>query len=165
LHFLLTKADSTYTKNPLLLDYCPGLLAKSFKAEAAHDDKRARMRCMFVLVSTCLLVASDPALPQVSEARQGAPETVFEQNCAVCHNNPATRAPARASLHAMSPNFIVEALTNGIMKDPGSVLSPEQRVALAEFLTGKKVGAEATMAGRCRDTPPSFSLEEPSFNG
>jgi hypothetical protein len=60
----------------------------------------------------------------------------------------------------MSPNFIVEALTNGIMKDPGSVLSPGQRVALAEFLTGKKVGAEAAMAGRCGDTPPPFSLEE-----
>jgi polyvinyl alcohol dehydrogenase (cytochrome) len=120
---------------------------------------------MFVLVSTCLLVASDPALPQVNQATQDAPVTVFEQNCAVCHNNPATRAPSRASLHAMSPNFIVEALTNGIMKDPGSVLSPGQRAALAEFLTGKKVGAEAAMAGRCGDTPPPFSLEGPSFNG
>ena len=79
-------------------------------------------------------------------------------------HNPATRAPARASLHAMSPNFIVQALTNGIMKPQGSVLSPEQRVLLAEFLTGRKVGAEAPMAGRCHGVLP-FSLDGPSFNG
>jgi mono/diheme cytochrome c family protein len=102
--------------------------------------KRARMRCMFVLVSTCLLVESDRALPQVSQATQDAPETVFEQNCVVCHNNPATRAPSRSSLHAMSPNFIVEALTNGIMKDPGSVLSPGQRVALASRIPDRQKG-------------------------
>jgi mono/diheme cytochrome c family protein len=93
-------------------------------------------------------------------------EEVFEQNCNICHGNPATRAPTRQSLHAMSPNFIVEALTDGIMKAPGSALSPEQRVALAEFLTGKKVGAEAPMPGRCDESKmPPLSVNGPSYNG
>ncbi len=65
----------------------------------------------------------------------------------------------------MSPNFIVEALTNGIMKAQGSVLSPEQRVSLAEFLTGQKIGAEAAMAGRCGGALLPISLDGPSFNG
>jgi hypothetical protein len=59
----------------------------------------------------------------------------------------------------MSPNFIVEALTNGVMKAQGSVLSPEQRVSLAEFLTGQKIGAETPMAGRCGRTPLPISLD------
>src|SRR5271166_5874138 len=77
-----------------------------------------------------------------AQAEQSALESVYEQKCGVCHNNPATRAPARASLHAMSPKFVVEALTNGIMKAQGAVLSTEQRVALAEFLTGQTLAAE-----------------------
>ena len=38
----------------------------------------------------------------------------------MCHDSPATRAPGTASLHAMSPSFIVNALTNGIMQGPGA---------------------------------------------
>jgi mono/diheme cytochrome c family protein len=74
---------------------------------------------------------------QVQKPRS-AEEALFEENCGVCHNNPATRAPARASLHAMSTNFIVEALTNGIMKTEGSSLSAKQRVSLAEFLADNR---------------------------
>ena len=64
----------------------------------------------------------------------------------------------------MSPDFIVEALTNGIMKAQGSSLSPEQRASLAEYLTGQKLGAQAPMAGRRSETRV-FSLNGPSFNG
>ena len=72
-------------------------------------------------------------------------------------------APAN-SLHAMSPDFIVEALTNGVMKAQGSSLAPEQRASLAEYLTSQKLGAPAPMAGRCSETRV-FSLNGPSFNG
>jgi hypothetical protein len=46
-------------------------------------------------------------------------------------------------MRAMSPSFIVEALTSGMMKAQGSALTSEERVALAEYLTGRKAGAEA----------------------
>jgi hypothetical protein len=49
----------------------------------------------------------------------------------------------------MSPSFIVEALTNGTMKAQGAVLSPAQRAALAEFLTGQNIGAEVSIVWRC----------------
>ena len=58
-------------------------------------------------------------------------EASFEQHCAACHAIPTTRAPNRASLRAMSPSFIVDALTNGMMKAQGSALTSEERVALA----------------------------------
>jgi polyvinyl alcohol dehydrogenase (cytochrome) len=106
-----------------------------------------------------VLAASSEAIAQSPQ------ESVFKDNCAVCHDNPATRAPARSSLHAMSPNFIVEALTSGIMTAQGSALSPEARVALAEYLTGRKVGAEATMAGKCEAAAPPLALDGLGYNG
>ena len=123
------------------------------------------MRPIATLIAMGALLASGSAPAQPVQPVQSAQEALFQRNCVVCHGNPATRAPTRASLHAMSPDFIVEALTEGIMKDPGSALSPEQRVALAEYLTGRKVGAEAPMAGRCAGTPPPMSLDGPTYNG
>jgi len=92
-------------------------------------------------------------------------EQTFEQHCAMCHNNPATRAPSRHTLQAMSPSFIVAALSTGIMRAQGAGLSSEQRAALAEYLTGKKIAAEVPMAGRCAGKAPDLSLEGPQFNG
>ena len=113
----------------------------------------------------CLLLATATAHAQTKDAAPDPQEAVFAQNCAVCHNNPATRAPGRASLKAMSPAFVVEALTNGIMKAQGSALSPAQRASLAEYLTGQKIGVQAAMAGRCTGAPSSFTLAGPSYNG
>jgi len=109
------------------------------------------------------------ALWNLSAWAQDAPQdpqaVVFQQQCAVCHDNPATRAPSRTALKAMSPDFVVSALTDGIMKLQGSALSPAQRASLAEFLTGQKLGAQAPMAGRCQGTPKPFSLDGPAYNG
>ena len=119
-------------------------------------------RCVFAAtVSLAATAAPVHAQPSTTNPQQ----TVFEQRCAVCHDNPATRAPSRSSLAAMSPDFIVAALTDGIMKVQGSSLSAPQRIALAEFLTGRKTGAETPMAGRCTGKPRPFALAGPSYNG
>ncbi len=120
---------------------------------------------LLLLAAIYLLGIVSVTVAQTSQAPPAGPQDVFDQNCAVCHNNPATRAPIRSSLGAMSPNFIVEALTSGIMKEQGSVLSADQRASLAEFLTGRKIGAEVAMAGRCSNEPPPFSLDGSPFNG
>jgi polyvinyl alcohol dehydrogenase (cytochrome) len=119
---------------------------------------------LFELVGAALSIVSYCVFAQ-NNASRNIEESIFEQNCALCRNNPATRAPTRSSLHAMLPAFIVEALTNGIVKTQGAALSPEQRVALAEFLTGRKIGAEAPMAGRCISSPGPLSIDGPTFNG
>ncbi len=111
---------------------------------------------LFALAAPLALAQQPGASPQ---------EAVFEQHCAVCHNNPATRAPGRATLGAMAPDFIVGALTDGLMKAQGSALSPPQRASLAQYLTGKALGAQTPMAGRCKDDGRAFTLEGPSFNG
>ena len=112
-----------------------------------------------------LAAAAAAPLWRAEALPQNPQEAVFDQHCAVCHDNPATRAPARNSLRAMSPEFIVSALTDGIMTAQGSALTAPQRVSLAEYLTGQKIGAQRPMAGRCPGKPPAFSLSGPSFNG
>jgi polyvinyl alcohol dehydrogenase (cytochrome) len=99
--------------------------------------------------------------PMEGDARQA----LFEQHCAICHNNPATRAPSVASLRAMSPGFVVDALTTGIMQGPGAALAPAQRAAVAEFLTGRKLADDAPMAGRCSGAPAALKTGASSYNG
>ena len=99
------------------------------------------------------------------QADEAPKNPLFEDNCAGCHDNPATRAPSRISLGAMSPNFIVDALTNGMMKAQGSALTPAERTTVAELLTGRKVGVEPPMAGKCDDPSPPLALDGPGYNG
>ena len=118
----------------------------------------------FTSVMLAFLLLANDAIAQSAPAADPR-EAMFQQNCAICHNNPATRAPGAGSLHAMSPSFIVDALTSGIMQGPGAALSPAQRVSIAEYLTGKKVSDEVPMAGRCTAAPTLSITDGPSFNG
>jgi polyvinyl alcohol dehydrogenase (cytochrome) len=127
--------------------------------------RNLRHRPFLLAAAAVLGFALRPGGANAQASDGSAQGALFEQNCASCHAIPATRAPNRASLRAMSPSFIVDALTNGMMKAQGSALTSEERVALAEYLTGRKVGAEAPMAGRCGAASPPLSLDGPSFNG
>jgi polyvinyl alcohol dehydrogenase (cytochrome) len=112
-----------------------------------------------------LMPVMELAWAEVAPPSAGPPEAVFQEHCAICHNNPATRAPNTASLHAMSPSFIVNALTSGIMQGPSAALSPAQRVSIAEYLTGKKLADEVPMAGRCSAPSAAWNSGGPSYNG
>jgi polyvinyl alcohol dehydrogenase (cytochrome) len=128
----------------------------------ARDPRRRR----FSLAAAAILgFALRPGVAAAPASDASAESAMFERNCAACHAIPTTRAPTRWSMRAMSPSFIVDALTSGMMKAQGSALKSEERVALAEYLTGRKVGAEGPMAGRCAAASPPLSLDEPSFNG
>jgi len=119
---------------------------------------------------TSVLLPLITALSNLACAQSPSPDAdpraaMFQQHCAICHNNPATRAPGAASLRAMSPNFIVNALTSGIMQGQGAGLSPTQKVSIAEYLTGKKLADDAPMAGRCSRAARAFSIGGPTYNG
>ena len=127
------------------------------------EDLRRRL---FLLAAAAVLGLAPPSGAAHAQAPdESAPGALFDRDCAVCHDNSATRAPARPSLREMSPNLIVDSLSHGMMKAQGLVLTAEQRVALAEYLTGRKLGDEAPMAGKCAAPSPPLSLDGPLFNG
>src|SRR5438874_2426720 len=117
-------------------------------------------------MSRCLVAAW---LASIVIAQTPDGEALFKRRCAACHNGePASHAPAAESLHAKSPESIIESLVNGSMRVPGSRLSGGERRAIAEFLTGRKIGGDVTGAttGLCA-THPGFSdpAAGPAWNG
>jgi polyvinyl alcohol dehydrogenase (cytochrome) len=114
------------------------------------------------------LAAATTALAQ-SPAPDG--RAVFENTCSVCHTGAAdTRAPSPDVLRTRSPESIVSALTGGAMFYFGERLSGAERRAVAEYLTGKKMGAAIDLTGatigRCT-TSPVFTdpSKSPSWMG
>jgi polyvinyl alcohol dehydrogenase (cytochrome) len=93
---------------------------------------------------------------------------LFERGCSTCHNADDPRAPSPEVLHGRSPRAIVDALTAGSMKYQGLALSGDERRAIAEYLTGRKLrgtvaGATAGICGTRTTLADPFA--RPSWNG
>src|SRR5262245_51210937 len=74
-------------------------------------------------------------------AKGGRVGQLYIDHCAACHDQGVDRAPQRALFSYMSPQSIYCALKDGKMKDMAAGLSDADKVALAEFMTRKKIGA------------------------
>jgi polyvinyl alcohol dehydrogenase (cytochrome) len=82
-------------------------------------------------------------LPCAATAQQAAPSgaAVYKQSCADCHEGAIPRMPNRAALGKMSPEHIESELASFSMRRQGAKLSPAERRAVAEFLTGRPAGS------------------------
>ena len=118
---------------------------------------------MLISIAFALAVAQTPA---------GA--AVYENRCATCHSGTDPRTPTLASLKQKTPQSIVDALTNGVMRQQGSDLTEAEKRAVAEYLgstTPAAPGAAATTAanaptaGACASTPPFDPSKGPQWNG
>jgi polyvinyl alcohol dehydrogenase (cytochrome) len=117
--------------------------------------------CIILLVSCAVTSAA-------AQDSEGA--AIYKGQCALCHDNSAkTRAQPLAALRMMSPENIVLSLESGRMKDQGSLLSPEQKRAVAEFLAGKPLGQEkstqAPAVTQCAASKTPFASSAADWNG
>lgn len=105
------------------------------------------------------LIAQNNSAPASGEA-------VFRDVCATCHGATASdRVPTLEDLRRMSPDTVVDALTNGPMRDQGMALTVEARRAVAEFVTAKSLTASSeSAAARCAQTA-AWSTTGPAWNG
>lgn len=62
---------------------------------------------------------------------------LYEQFCGGCHDHPQDRIPARDVIAKRSPEEVMRALTNGLMRTQAAGLNMNDRVAVATFVTGK----------------------------
>jgi polyvinyl alcohol dehydrogenase (cytochrome) len=99
----------------------------------------------------------DPVL----ESWPGA--AVYHADCAACHDAGVNRAPQKINLIDMTPEAIHAALTDGPMRPQGSALSEEQKVQVAEYLSGRKMGSATAAAAlrMCTGAAAHFDLSEP----
>lgn len=108
-----------------------------------------------VLVLACLLV------PLQVTAQQADGETVFATHCAACHvDPPEEEIPTLEAIATLTPNAVVASLSEGNMRIQGQPLTPSQRVAVAEFVTGRPVVARVPefTTGMCNDAAPAPAL-------
>jgi mono/diheme cytochrome c family protein len=100
------------------------------EARPTNDIFEPNMRSLF---ATALLVSSAHLL----SAQDGA--TLYERNCASCHNGAMDRAPAREVLKGMSAERVLGAMESGPMITMAVRLSAAERRTLAEFVTQKSL--------------------------
>jgi polyvinyl alcohol dehydrogenase (cytochrome) len=116
------------------------------------------------LVSVVGVAAALCVLPAEAqqEEEEGDGEALYEVYCASCHSGAADeRAPRRADLAELSPDYIVIALTNGPMRLEGSRIGGTERRAIAAYLTGRDFGGpvDGVLRGRC-SAPSAFGAPE-----
>ena len=107
------------------------------------------MKSLFVVV-----VLAVPAVASAQQPRPPAGDAVFARACASCHQAGQTQAsqtkvPTPDELRAYTPEAIVNALTNGKMAAQGATLATADRVAVAQFLTGKTFRVSTNRAVKC----------------
>jgi polyvinyl alcohol dehydrogenase (cytochrome) len=98
-------------------------------------------------------------------------EQLYRQYCSQCHSKSrALRAPNLVVLRRMQPQDVLDALEFGTMRFEGIQRSTEQRRAIAEFVTGRKLAQEPEgmerLAGHCATDGPIFEPAlGPQWNG
>lgn len=90
----------------------------------------------------CALVLSAFAL----SAQNPSGEEMYKQSCAQCHDAGVGRAPQREGFRDMTPERVLAAMETGEMVTMGMRWPAEGRRAIAEFLTGKKLGTSLSTA-------------------
>lgn len=108
------------------------------------------------LAGSAVAVAQDQPTAQQREVaeilyRHGAVDAAtmerggaaYGKACAACHDGGVNRAPPVTVLATLPPEAILRALTAGRMMEQAKPLDDGQKVAVAEFLTGRKMGSAA----------------------
>jgi polyvinyl alcohol dehydrogenase (cytochrome) len=87
---------------------------------------------------------------------------IFGSVCANCHLGQAPRAPVRFILGTMPPAAVVRALTTGAMREVGATLSAEDKVAVAEYVTNRKIDTHPWQPPACAQAgAAAFDWNEP----
>ena len=117
---------------------------------------------MFRIVSTAVLLS---LAVSAAEAQDGA--TLYATYCSMCHDGGVVRAPSRKALSELTPERIVASLGTGVMRVQGADRTPDERTAIAVFLTGKPLGTfKAAVTPLCSSAAqPATAASESAWNG
>jgi len=104
-----------------------------------------------------------------TDARAQAPDgaAVYKAACAQCHDEPQPRTPSREALKDRTADAVLQSLMTGTMAVPALTLSFAEKRAVAEFASGKPLGAAAETSGMCaaRAPMPANIASLPQWNG
>jgi polyvinyl alcohol dehydrogenase (cytochrome) len=109
-------------------------------------------------------------LPALGSAKDGPPSAsgakLYEQFCSACHDHPKDRIPARDVIAKRTPDEVMQALTNGLMRAQAAGLNMNDRVAVSTFLTGSApTGKSAVPEGNLCTRQTAATLDTTGWNG
>ena len=121
-----------------------------------------RLVAIVAMMLTALMVSAEAASAQTASRVI----RLIDQRCANCHRNAdADRppdvegAPEPATLRRMAPETILQAITTGAMRVHAEGIPDQVKRAMAEYLSGRKLGALG--AGDARNMPNRCSTRSP----
>lgn len=82
-------------------------------------------------------------------ATQIAGGQLYDNKCASCHRGLMAKAPRLTSLKMMSQEAIIAALQTGVMKNIGAMLTKEQHLQIATYITSQEATMPIVAAGEC----------------
>jgi polyvinyl alcohol dehydrogenase (cytochrome) len=96
----------------------------------------------------------------------------YFNNCASCHESTdaSHQAPKTSVLKQMTPEHVLDVLTNGSMRSNAAALSDGDKRLIAEWVGGRKIdndsiGAAEKMTNTCATHPPLRESSGPAWNG
>src|SRR6185295_17119159 len=104
---------------------------RSRRSRSGHVHGEASMSSMkrhIIIASVCTVVFAASVSAQTIDAA-----TVYQKNCATCHDQPKDRTPPREALKDRTPDAILQALTTGTMSVSAISLSMAEKRAVAEY--------------------------------
>jgi polyvinyl alcohol dehydrogenase (cytochrome) len=90
-------------------------------------------------------------------------EVIYTTKCASCHETGAPPFLSHFALKAAAPEYVVYMLAAGAMHKQGAELTSAQRVAVAEYITGKRLASSSPQV-LC-PAPASAKFSGPHWNG
>ncbi len=114
-------------------------------------------------LTAALAVLAVPAFAQ--QAPDGA--AAFNRACASCHRDGQTTAPTPAVLRQLTPEGVLNSITQGRMQAQGATLSAGERRAVAEYVAGRALATATTaVPNRCSASPAmTDAATSPGWNG
>jgi len=85
---------------------------------------------------------------------------LYETRCNICHGGASPEAPSIESLKLLSQDMITTALSTGVMKNQGMMLTTEQHQALADYISEVDDSelSNQVMKGLCSDSDSTGDL-------
>src|ERR1700704_4762844 len=88
-----------------------------------------------MVIGLWMAMQSLPATAEVpSDEGRNTGQHIYQQRCAVCHDHPQDRIPPKEVLGTRKHDYIVRALTTGLMQMQASGLSAAEIDAVAAYL-------------------------------
>src|SRR5262245_51407702 len=123
---------------------------------------------VFVMALAWFWVTLATAQEQTGKVAPPDGADLYQQRCAVCHDNPQDRTPPKSIIAKRTPEEIIASLTTGSMKTQAAGLKELEIGALAVYLTGKKLGGlvdPSELPNRCQAPGGPINLKASHWNG